>query len=126
MPVRAQLYSDSQIWDTHDHLKSEIQKACDRTDKPVAALLKDLKAGCSTVSWYCGEASSGAHRSPSSAEDESVTSGRDHNKDAFSCWLAGAGIKAGTIHGTTDEIGLMIENRVSVTGLARRSCIFSE
>lgn len=113
-----QLYIDSQIWDTHDHLQTEIQKACDRTDKPVAALLKDLKARGlfdSVLVLWGGEFG----RLPIAqlrGGDESVTSGRDHNKNAFSCWLAGAGIKPGTVHGTTDEIGLMaVENKVSVT-----------
>lgn len=113
-----QLFINQQIWDTHDHLKSEIQKASDRTDKPVAALLKDLKARGlfdSVLVLWGGEFG----RLPIAqlrGGDESVTSGRDHNKNAFSCWLAGAGIKPGTIHGSTDEIGLMaVENKVSVT-----------
>ncbi|MES2792837.1 MAG: DUF1501 domain-containing protein [Planctomycetota bacterium] len=113
-----QLFINSQIWDNHDHLQPELQKACDRTDKPVAALLKDLKARGlfdSVLVLWGGEFG----RLPIAqlrGGDEAVTSGRDHNKNAFSCWLAGAGIKAGTIHGSTDEIGLMaVENRVSVT-----------
>ena len=41
--------------------------------------------------------------------------GRDHNKNAFCTWMAGAGVKAGTTYGTTDELGLKaVENRVSV------------
>ena len=41
--------------------------------------------------------------------------GRDHNKNAFTTWMAGAGIKGGTTHGATDELGLSaVENRVSV------------
>jgi hypothetical protein len=113
-----QLFINEQIWDTHDHLQPEIQKACDRTDKPVAALLKDLKARGlfdSVLVLWGGEFG----RLPIAqlrGGDEAVTSGRDHNKNAFSCWLAGAGIKPGTVHGSTDEIGLMaVENKVSVT-----------
>ncbi|HEY0980989.1 DUF1501 domain-containing protein [Schlesneria sp.] len=113
-----QLYIDSQIWDTHDHLQTELQKACDRTDKPVAALLNDLKARGlfdSVLVLWGGEFG----RLPIAqlrGGDESVTSGRDHNKNAFTCWMAGAGIKAGTVHGSTDEIGLMaVEDRVSVS-----------
>ncbi|WP_010584033.1 DUF1501 domain-containing protein [Schlesneria paludicola] len=113
-----QLFINSQIWDTHDHLQPEIQKACDRTDKPVAALIKDLKARGlfdDVLVLWGGEFG----RLPIAqlrGGDESVTAGRDHNKNAFSCWMAGAGIKAGQIHGTTDEIGLMaVENKVSVT-----------
>ena len=41
--------------------------------------------------------------------------GRDHNKNAFCTWMAGAGVKGGTIHGATDELGLAaVEGRVSV------------
>ena len=41
--------------------------------------------------------------------------GRDHNKNAFTTWMAGAGIKSGTVFGATDELGLAaIENKVSV------------
>jgi len=47
-------------------------------------------------------------------KDESKA-GRDHNKNAACCWMAGGGIKGGTTHGATDEVGLAaIENRVSV------------
>src|SRR4029079_2994901 len=38
-----QLFVNSQIWDNHDHLQRDLTECCDRTDKPVAALLKDLK-----------------------------------------------------------------------------------
>jgi hypothetical protein len=41
--------------------------------------------------------------------------GRDHNKNAFCSWFAGAGVKAGTVHGATDELGFAaVENKVSV------------
>ena len=113
-----QLYINSQIWDTHDHLESEIQMACDRTDKPVAALLKDLKARglFDDVLVIWGGEFGRLPIAQLRGGDAAVTAGRDHNKNAFSCWLAGAGIRAGTVHGSTDEIGLMaVENRVSVT-----------
>jgi hypothetical protein len=49
------------------------------------------------------------------ADKDERQAGRDHNKNAFSCWMAGAGIRGGTAYGTTDEIGLAaVEDRVSV------------
>jgi hypothetical protein len=46
---------------------------------------------------------------------EGEVAGRDHNKNAFSVWFAGAGIRGGTTHGSTDDLGLnAVENRVSV------------
>lgn len=113
-----QLYVNSQIWDNHDHLQRDLTECCDRTDKPVAALLKDLKQRGlfdSVLVLWGGEFG----RLPIAqlrGGAQEVTAGRDHNKNAFTCWLAGAGIKAGTVFGSTDEIGLMaVENRVSVT-----------
>jgi hypothetical protein len=47
---------------------------------------------------------------------EESTAGRDHNKNAMVQWFAGAGIKAGTVVGATDDLGMSaVENRVSVT-----------
>jgi len=49
------------------------------------------------------------------ADKNASKAGRDHNKNAFCAWLAGAGIKAGTTYGSTDELGFAaVENRVSV------------
>ena len=49
------------------------------------------------------------------ADKDEKKAGRDHNKNAFCSWLAGAGIKAGTVHGGTDELGLAaVDKKVSV------------
>jgi hypothetical protein len=112
-----QLFINSQIWDTHHSIASELKKACDRTDQPIAALLKDLKQRGlfdSTLVIWGGEFG----RLPIAqlpADKDARKAGRDHNKNAFCSWLAGAGIKGGTIHGATDELGLAaVENKVSV------------
>ena len=113
-----QLYINLQIWDTHDHLQSEIQMACDRTDKPVAALLKDLKArglfDDVLVIWG-GEIRPAADR-PASRWRRSRDLRPRPQQERVLLLDGRAGIKAGTVHGTTDEIGLMaVENKVSVT-----------
>jgi hypothetical protein len=112
-----QLYINGQIWDNHTALATELRVACARTDQPIAALLQDLKQRGlldSTLVLWGGEFG----RLPIAqlpADKDERKAGRDHNKNAFCTWLAGAGIKAGTTHGTTDDLGLAaVEDRVSV------------
>ncbi len=94
-----------------------MKAACDRTDRPIAALLRDLKRRGlleSTLVVWGGEFGRlPIAQLPSDRDDRKA--GRDHNKNAFCTWMAGAGIKAGTTFGATDEIGLAsVENRVGV------------
>jgi hypothetical protein len=112
-----QLYINAQIWDTHTNLAAELKTACDRTDRPVAALLRDLKQRGlfdTTLVVWGGEFG----RLPIAqlpADRDERKAGRDHNKNAFCTWLAGAGVKGGTTYGATDELGLAaVENRVSI------------
>src|SRR5260221_11158028 len=112
-----QLFINSQIGDNHTAIAADLKTACERTDQPVAALLRDLKQRGlldSTLVIWGGEFG----RLPIAqlpADKNASKAGRDHNKNAFCTWLAGAGIKAGTTHGATDELGFAaIENRVSV------------
>jgi uncharacterized protein (DUF1501 family) len=101
-------------WDAHDNVDSNHETMCGMTDKPVAALLKDLKrTGLwdDTLVVWGGEFG----RTPVS---QGGSRGRDHNATGFTMWMAGAGIKGGTILGSTDEIGLRaIENRAHVNDI---------
>jgi hypothetical protein len=112
-----QLFINAQIWDTHTALAKELRTACERTDQPVAALLGDLKARGlldSTLVVWGGEFGRLPIAQLSPDRDERKA-GRDHNKNAFCTWMAGAGIKGGTTYGATDELGLAAtEDRVSV------------
>jgi Protein of unknown function (DUF1501) len=87
-------------WDAHWDIKENHDMHCGETDKPIAALLTDLKAhgllDSTLVIWH-GEFG----RMPISQK----MTGRDHNPLGFSIWLAGGGIKGGTIVGTTDQYG---------------------
>ncbi len=112
-----QLYINAQIWDNHTGLAAELKAACDRTDQPIAALLTDLKQRGlldSTLVVWGGEFG----RLPIAQlppDKDAAKAGRDHNKNAFCCWLAGAGVKGGTTYGATDELGFAaVEGRVSV------------
>ncbi len=88
-------------WDSHADIEGNHGRMCRRADQPSAALIKDLKQRGlldSTLVIWGGEFG----RTP---QTEGV-SGRDHNPFGFSMLMAGGGVKAGTIHGTTDEFGL--------------------
>ncbi len=112
-----QLYINSHIWDTHTNMVSDLKAACDRTDQPVAALVRDLKQRGlldSTLVLWGGEFG----RLPIAqlpADKDEKKAGRDHNKNAACCWMAGGGVKAGFTLGATDELGLnAVENKVGV------------
>lgn len=112
-----QLYINAQIWDNHAALAAELMAACDRTDQPIAGLLRDLKQRGlfdSTLVVWGGEFGRLPIAQLPADKDESKA-GRDHNKNAFCTWMAGAGIQGGTTYGATDELGLAaVEDRVSV------------
>jgi hypothetical protein len=86
-------------WDAHSEIKSNHTKLAQQVDQPIAGLLKDLKQrGMLQDTLVVFGTEFG--RSPG-AEG----TGRDHHPQAFCAWLAGAGVKGGTIYGATDEIG---------------------
>jgi hypothetical protein len=102
-----------QPWDAHADVKGENEKICAVTDRPVAAFIQDLKSRGlleSTLVLWTGEFG----RLPVSQNGK----GRDHNRNAFSLFLAGGGIKAGHVHGATDDFGYRaVVDRVSVPDL---------
>jgi hypothetical protein len=108
-----QLYIESQIFDSHGDLESSLRYACGKTDKPAAALVRDLKERGlldSTLVVWGGEFG----RLPIS-QGAGKNAGRDHGPNGFSVWMAGGGVKRGYAHGQTDDIGFKsAEDRVSV------------
>jgi arylsulfatase A-like enzyme len=112
-----QLYINFQIWDNHTNLAAEMKSACERTDLPIAGLLTDLKRRGlldETLVVWGGEFGRLPIAQLPPDKDERKA-GRDHNKNAFCSWLAGAGVKAGTTYGATDDLGFAaVENKVSV------------
>ena len=109
-----QIFLEEQPWDSHVDLSSNHRGACERTDQPVAALLHDLKQRGlldSTLVIWGGEFG----RTPTSQKSGDVYTGRDHNMQAFTSWLAGGGIKGGMSYGRTDDFGHQaVENPISV------------
>ena len=105
-------------WDHHGGVKGAIETAAGECDRATWALISDLKQRGmldDTLILWGGEFG----RTPMGQGD-----GRDHHINAFSMFLCGGGIKAGTRYGATDELGYKsVENVVSVTTSTRRCSI---
>jgi uncharacterized protein (DUF1501 family) len=101
-------YGNGQPWDTHDNNDGQHRQHADASDRPIAALLSDLKQRGlldETLVIWSGEFG----RTPASQGNN----GRDHNHWGFSLWMAGGGIKGGMAYGATDEFGFKaVEKRV--------------
>jgi hypothetical protein len=105
-------------WDHHSNLQTALRNKATECDKPIAALLADLKQKGmlkDTLVIWGGEFG----RSPSADGNMTGgTPGRNHNGRAFSLWLAGGGIKGGQAYGATDEVGYRaVENKVHIHDL---------
>ncbi len=108
-----QLFLGGQPWDTHTDIRKTLPDICRRTDQPAAALVTDLKQRGlldTTLVHWGGEIG----RLPVCEGNLDATSGRDHNGQGFSIWMAGGGIKGGMTYGATDEVGhKAVENVVT-------------
>lgn len=105
--------SPGQPWDHHDNIQRDMHKIAGETDQGAAALVSDLKSRGlldSTIVMWAGEFG----RLPTTQNGD----GRDHNRNAFTLWLAGGGFRPGLIYGATDEFGYKaVVNRVPVPDL---------
>ncbi|MEZ6128420.1 MAG: DUF1501 domain-containing protein [Planctomycetaceae bacterium] len=108
-----------QPWDNHSNIQAEHQKLAAQIDQPIAALLTDLKQSGmleDTLVLFGGEF--GRTPTVELGGDGKPLNGRDHNHYGFSVWLAGGGIKGGTVYGATDDIGFAAaDNPTSVHDL---------
>jgi hypothetical protein len=105
-------------WDQHASIARGHRVNAKAVDKPIAALLKDLKGRGlldETIVLWGGEFG----RTPCAQGDvDSKDVGRDHNPFGFTMWMAGGGFKPGIVHGATDDFGYYaIENKVHVHDL---------
>ena len=96
-------------WDAHKTLEADYSRHFPILDKPTAGLLADLKGrgllDDTLVLW-----TTEFGRMPTHQEG---TLGRDHNPDAYSVWMAGAGVKGGATHGRTDDFGRRVVSDVT-------------
>lgn len=100
-------------WDQHQNLQTKIGANCAATDKPIAALLSDLKAHGllkDTLVIWGGEFG----RTPDSRRPD----GRDHNAKGYTMWMAGGGVRGGLSYGGTDDYGYKaVDNPVHIHDL---------
>jgi hypothetical protein len=101
--------SDYGEWDSHTELRNLHARSCARVDRPIAGLLRDLKQSGlddEVVVVCCTEFG----RTPGLETRSTIArpTGRDHHPHAFTVWFAGAGIRGGTVHGATDELGFHV------------------
>lgn len=97
-----QLYAST--WDSHDYISRAHGSLIQSVDRPIAALIKDLKQRGlleETLVVWMGEFG----RTPDNGIRGGIKYGRDHNPKAMAVWLAGGGVRAGETIGATDEIG---------------------
>jgi hypothetical protein len=108
-----------QPWDNHSGILPRLKALCGESDQPIAALLTDLKSrgmlDDTLVLW-------GGEMGRTSTIQGKVTNraqvGRDHHIDGYTLWMAGGGVKPGTVYGETDELGLGVAaNPVSMHDL---------
>jgi len=91
-------------WDHHHDLTDPLDQVCREVDKPVSALIRDLKRNGlldSTLVIWGGEFG----RTPMGEVRDAGKVGRNHHIDAYTIWMAGGGIQGGRVVGGTDELG---------------------
>jgi hypothetical protein len=113
-------HGSGQPWDSHGNIAADHRKLALESDGPIGALLDDLvRMGLldSTLVLWGGEFG----RTPTAELPNDVGgngTGRDHNHHGFSVWMAGGGVKGGTVYGATDEFGFRaVEKPVHVHDL---------
>lgn len=115
-------HGKGQPWDHHDDIEVRHRKLAQECDQPIAALLQDLKdRGLleeTLVVWGGEFGRTPVVELPKAGSNQGKINGRDHNHWGFTVWMAGGGIKGGTVHGSTDEFGFKAqEDRVHVFDL---------
>jgi hypothetical protein len=115
-------HAPGQPWDSHDDLELNHGKLAQESDQGSAALLIDLKQRGlledTLVVWGGEFGRTPTVELPTPGSNQGKVNGRDHNHHGFSMWMAGGGVKAGSIYGATDPFGFKaIENPVHVHDL---------
>ncbi len=106
-------HGPGQPWDNHDDLEVNHRKLATESDQATAALLTDLKQRGmldeTLVIWGGEFGRTPTVELPTPGSNAGKINGRDHNHYGFSMWLAGGGVNAGSIYGSTDEFGFKAE-----------------
>jgi hypothetical protein len=111
-----QLYHGAgQPWDHHDDIESGHRNLARQCDKPIAALISDLKQRGmldeTLIIWGGEFGRTPAVELPTPGANAGKMNGRDHNHYGFTMWLCGGGVKGGTVYGATDEFGFAAQEK---------------
>jgi uncharacterized protein (DUF1501 family) len=102
-----QLWHDAgQPWDNHEQIEPNLRRLCGEIDGPLSAFLTDLgRRGLLDDTLVLVGGEFGRTPAVELGGDGAAKAGRDHNHYGFSVFLAGGGIRGGTVHGATDDFG---------------------
>ena len=114
-------HGQGQPWDSHEHIEKNHRRLAGECDRAIGALLDDLVGlGLLDTTLVLWGGEFGRTPTVELANEQGVKepSGRDHNHHGFTVWMAGGGVKAGTVYGATDELGFKaVEKPVHVHDL---------
>ncbi len=115
-------HGQGQPWDNHDDLELNHRRLAQESDQAIGALLKDLKQrgmlDDTLVIWGGEFGRTPVVELPQPGSNAGKVNGRDHNHHGFTMWMAGGGVKGGTVYGATDEFGFKaVEKPVHVHDL---------
>ncbi|MDB6151446.1 MAG: hypothetical protein JWQ44_2894 [Chthoniobacter sp.] len=115
-------HGEGQPWDSHDDIEANHRRLAGECDQAIGALLKDLKQRGmledTLVIWGGEFGRTPTVELPQAGSNAGKINGRDHNHHGFTTWLAGGGVKGGSVYGSTDEFGFKAaENPVHVHDL---------
>ncbi|MBX9680425.1 MAG: DUF1501 domain-containing protein [Gemmataceae bacterium] len=106
---------EGQPWDNHDDIEVNHRRLATESDRPIAALLTDLKnrgmLDDTLVIWGGEFGRTPTVELPTPGANAGKINGRDHNHWGFSMWMAGGGVKGGHIHGATDDFGFQAADK---------------
>jgi hypothetical protein len=109
-------------WDHHSNLFNSLPGKCRQVDQPIAALIRDLKQRGlldeTLIVWGAEFGRTPMLQGTNANDEPAANPGRDHQKDAFTVWLAGGGVRGGVSIGKTDDLGARpLEEPVHVNDL---------